>query len=75
MAYLERSSLVAQKAVGVPDERIPFVVVVLRDGERVNYSYYRSGDLIENTELPLSEAESLLAQRLSQGIPFLSVAR
>lgn len=75
MAYLERSSLVAQKAVGTPDERTPFVVVLSRSGESVNYSYYRAGDLIENTQIPALEADSLLTQRLSQGIPFLSVAR
>ncbi len=75
MAYLERPMLTASRNVGTLDERIPFVVVIVDKGELATYSYYRSGSLLEQSEIPWSEAQGLVAQRINASIPFLSVSR
>jgi hypothetical protein len=75
MAYLERPVLTATRGVGMIDERIPFVMVVTNEGEKTNYAYYRSGELVEQNNIPWAEAQSLVAQRLNASVPFLSVSR
>jgi hypothetical protein len=75
MAYLERPVLTATRGVGMIDERIPFVMVVTNEGEKTNYAYYRSGELVEQNNIPWAEAQGLVAQRLNASVPFLSVSR
>lgn len=76
LAYLERASLTSERGVGASaEERVPFVIIMNESKDSTAYAYYRAGDLLENTILPLSETRALLAQRLSAGVPFLSVAR
>lgn len=77
LAYLERASLTSERGVGAgaPEDRVPFVVIMNESKDSTAYAYYRAGDLLENAILPLSETRALLAQRLSAGVPFLSVAR
>jgi hypothetical protein len=36
---------------------------------------YRDGNLMEQTELSLADAQRLVAQKLNAGVPFFSVAR
>jgi hypothetical protein len=45
------------------------------NGDGAAYSFFRGGELIEQTDLTSAEADKLIAQRISQGIPFLSVSR
>jgi hypothetical protein len=75
MAYLERPVLTATRGVGMIDDRIPFVMVVTNEGEKTNYAYYRSGELVEQNNIPWAEAQGLVAQRLNASVPFLSVSR
>jgi hypothetical protein len=75
LAYLERASLTAQRAVGAPDDRVAFVLVMSENKDSTAYAFYRAGELIENTVLPATEARTLVTQRLAAGVPFLSVAR
>lgn len=75
VAYLERPLLTASRNVGTLDERIPFVVVMSHEGEQAVYSYYRSGNLIEQNKISWTEAQSLVAQRVNASVPFLSVSR
>lgn len=75
LAYLERASLTSERGVGAPEDRVPFVIMLNETGESTAYAYYRGGDLVESTVLASPEARALLTQRLSAGVPFLSVAR
>jgi hypothetical protein len=75
MAYLERPVLTATRGVGMIDDRIPFVVIVTNEGDKTDYAYYRSGELVEQNNIPWTEAQGLVAQRLNASVPFLSVSR
>ncbi len=66
LAYLER---------GVGDVRIPFVVIMLSSEKGSSYSFFRSGDLVEQSDLTAAESQALISRRLTGGIPFLSVSR
>lgn len=44
-------------------------------GEGMELALYRDGALLETSTLSTAKAESLMAQRLNNGVPFLSVAR
>lgn len=71
LAYLER----AEVGSSTSGERLPFVVFVLTDGNQSKYFFFRSGNLVEQSDLSHAEAQSLVSRRLSSGIPFLSVSR
>lgn len=75
VAYLERPMLTASRNVGAIDDRIPFVMVMVDKGASATYSYYRFGSLTEQIEIPWTDAQGLVAQRLNASIPFLSVSR
>jgi len=68
LAYLESPDAQAS-------ERIPFVVFMVSAGSGSTYSFYRGNTLVEQSALTSSEAQAFVAHRLSEGIPFLSVAR
>jgi hypothetical protein len=75
LAYLEKPDESAWRNVGAPDQRLIFVVFMVSNGERTTYSFFRGGDLIEQSDLTMAEAQTLIAHRLSTGVPFLSVSR
>ncbi len=76
LAYLERADQAGPKRdIGAPDERIPFVVFMVASEKGSTYSYYRGDALVEQSGLTTTEAQAFVAQRLSSGVPFLSVSR
>lgn len=75
LAYLERANENTWHNVGAPDERIPFIIFMVSSGEGVTYSFFRAGHLTEQSTLTSAQASDIVAQRLSSGIPFLSVSR
>lgn len=75
VAYLERPVLTSIRNVGTVDDRLPFVMVMVDKGEGATYSYYRSGNLLEQSEIPWTEARGMVAQRLNASVPFISVSR
>lgn len=78
LAYLEQSIRDLESPDGEPRlQTDTLVLIVLRPGagEGLEMSVYRDGALIETSEISTAAAETLMAQRLSNGIPFLSVAR
>ncbi len=75
MAYLEKPEAGTSTAIGAPDTRMVFVVFMVANGASSNLSFYRSGELIQQSELSTSEVQTFIAHRLSEGIPFLSVSR
>ena len=75
LAYLEHADDSSGHKVGGPDERVPFVVFLLSNGATSRYFFFRSGQLLTQSELTPSEAQALLTNRLSQGVPFFSVSR
>ncbi len=57
-------------------EKVPFVVFMVSNAAKGStYSFYRGGALVEQSQLTTGEASAFVAQRLKNGIPFLSVAR
>ncbi|MGZ3721437.1 MAG: hypothetical protein ACXVA9_00820 [Bdellovibrionales bacterium] len=75
IAYLEKPEAETSTAVGGPDGKVVFVVFMVANGPNSSLSFYRGGDLVEQSELSTSEVQTLVSHRLSQGIPFLSVSR
>jgi hypothetical protein len=75
LAYLEKLDSTEARGVGMPDERVPFVVFVVANGESVSSSIFRGGALINQTDISPGEAEAMISHRLSLGVPFLSVSR
>ena len=67
LAYLERT-------LEGPDA-VPVVLVVSNGPEHASQALFRSGELTESAQVPLSVAQGMVAQRLNAGVPFLSVAR
>jgi hypothetical protein len=59
----------------VAETNEPIVMVLTPNNEHNEYSLYRNGSLEEMTLVMPEEGDSLLAQRLESGIPFLSVSR
>lgn len=72
MAYLERPLVDDPSAA---PERVPVVMIVRADGDHTQQTLYRDGNLMEQTELSLADAQRLVAQKLNAGVPFFSVAR
>jgi len=75
LAYLEKPSASIWRNVGAPDQRVAYVVFLVAQGEKTFYSAFRAGDLIEQSELSIADAQNLVAKRLSESVPFLSVSR
>lgn len=75
LAYLDRPLLTASRNVGAPDARIPVIMILEARGEISLYSLYRSGDLVEQSEIPAADMSGLVAQRIALSIPFMSVSR
>lgn len=75
LAYLEKTDSTLWRNVGAPDPRAVYVVFYVAGKEQTVYSFFRSGVLVEQAELSQADAEKQVAQRLSQGVPFLSVSR
>ncbi len=75
LAYLDRADPNMWRNVGAPDERIPFIIFMVSSGEGATYSFFRAGHLVEQSALTSTQARDIVAQRLSLGIPFLSVSR
>jgi hypothetical protein len=75
LAYLDRPQLTVSRNVGTADPRIPVVMILEAQGLESTYSLYRSGNLIERSQIPTSDVSALVAQRISLSIPFMSVSR
>lgn len=77
LVYLERTLESLESAESEPSihKEIPVILVTTTNGEDSEYSVYRDGALIESSAIPSSQAEGLMAQRLANSIPFLSVSR
>lgn len=75
LAYLDRPLLTASRNVGAPDSRIPVVMILDAQGEQAAYSLYRAGNLIEQSQIPAGDMSGLVAQRIAQSLPFMSVSR
>lgn len=56
-------------------ELVPVVVVMRSNGEAARQALYRGGRLVEESDVTLLQAQNLVHQRLSAGIPFMSVSR
>jgi len=56
-------------------KRAVYVVFLIGNADGSSYSYFRNGELLEQSDLTPGEANKLIAQRISQGIPFLSVSQ
>lgn len=69
LAYIEK---VEGSTAGA---RNVFVTFMVADGSKSNLFFFRSGELIEQSQLSSQEVQTMVAHRLSQGIPFLSVSR
>lgn len=54
---------------------VPVVVVMRASGEGARQALYRAGKLVEESDVTLLQAQNLVHQRLSAGIPFMSVSR
>jgi hypothetical protein len=75
LAYLDRG-IAGVHEIGAPDQGVPVVIfLVAMDGEEVSYAVFRASQAVEQTKLPTAKAQELVAQRLSEGVPFLSVSR
>lgn len=76
LAYLERTieSLGSSGEPAMAAE-IPVVVVAINTGADTNLSVYRDRILVESSAVSSGQADELLARRLKEGIPFLSVAQ
>ena len=75
LAYLDRPQLTISRNVGTADPRIPIVMILEAQGLESAYSLYRSGNLVEQSQIPASDVSALVAQRISLSIPFMSVSR
>jgi hypothetical protein len=75
LAYLEHPDGHQARNVGAPDQRIPFVIFMVSNGETSRYYFFRSGQLIEQSDLTQDEAQSLVSHRIGQGVPFFAVSR
>jgi hypothetical protein len=75
MAYLEKKDPNEVRNIGAPDTRTVFVVVMVANGPTSDISFFRGGELIQQSALSTSEAQALVSNRLSEGVPFLSVSR
>lgn len=75
LAYLDRPLLTAQRNVGEPDSRVPVVMIMNENGAMSEYALYRAGHLVEQSQIPLADVSRLVAQRISQSLPFMSVSR
>ena len=75
LAYLEKSEANLWRNVGSPDRRTIHVVFFIGNGDKSSYSFFAGGDLMEQAELSAADAQAQVTQRLSQGVPFLSVSR
>ncbi len=77
LAYLDRSLESLGSTDGEPEVQADtLVVMVLKPvGEGLEMAVFRDGVLIETSAISTAVADSLVAQRLNNGIPFLSVAR
>lgn len=76
LAYLEKPELSAWRNIGAPDPRLTFVMFMVAGADgNSSYSFFKSGDLIEQSKLTNAEAETLVGSRISEGVPFLSVSR
>ncbi len=81
LAYLEREAGEITEGdisgEGQPSMHVevPVILVVRNAGEQSEYSVFRDGALIESSTISTPDADHLLTQRLSDGIPFLSVSR
>lgn len=67
LAYLESPQ--------AAENRVPFVIFMVSNGQVASYSFFRSGNLIEQSDLTPTEASTLVSNRLSSAVPFLSVSR
>lgn len=74
LAYVDQG-LDALTADPSPAEEAVVLMVFRPAQEGMELAIYRDGALLETSSLSSAEADSLMAQRLSNGIPFLSVAR
>lgn len=77
LVYLERTLEALENPDGEPSiqKEIPVIIVMMSSPEESEYSVFRDGALIETSQIPSTQAENLLAQRLANTIPFLSVSR
>jgi hypothetical protein len=75
LAYLDKADPSDIRDVGSADVRVPFVVFMVARGETRNYSFYRSGVLMDQREMSVQDADDYVAGRIRNSIPFLSVAR
>jgi len=77
LVYLERTLESLEHPDGEPSmqKEIPVIIVTMNNGDESEYSVFRDGALIETSSIPTTQADNLLAQRLANGIPFLSVSR
>lgn len=69
IAYLEKAEGSGANTSSV------FVVFMVGDGTNSALSFFRGGQLLEQSQLSTAEVQTLVAHKLSQGIPFLSVSR
>ncbi len=78
LAYLDKYSELSSEDTEASEdavERLPFVAFMVSSGEVTEFSFYRGGNLVEQSDLTHAEAQAFVAQRLRDGIPFLNVAR
>jgi hypothetical protein len=70
LAYLERPLTDGENA-----KRTAVVLVIETRNGLAHQSIYRNSDLMEQAEMPLSQAQALVSHKLNSGIPFFSVSR
>lgn len=75
LAFLDRPELTTSLNVGSSEVRVPVVMVMVQKGERTEYTLYKGGNLIEQSQIPSSDIEGIVAQRVNASVPFLSVSR
>jgi hypothetical protein len=75
LAYVEADT--NESSEGQPElhEENVVLVVLTSQGEKNQYALYRNGTLEEVREIMPEEGQSMIAQRMATGIPFLSVSR
>lgn len=64
-----------EKPIASEEEPKVYVLIHVRNGESFDQYLYRSGDLISQSQVAPAVSQELVAQRLSAGVPLLSVAR
>lgn len=75
LAFVDRTEVIGPHDIGTPDRGVPIVIFMTSKGDAMAYSMFQSGKLIEQSELPTAKAQQLIANRLAEGVPFLSVSR